>query len=99
MNITFMFTVFSPNTNPSIQDTPFHLTGTRQCNCSMLPCEDSAPSESDGGGEDSQNFIFYAVIGGVGGLIFLVVVVAVVYQCILLGMWFRRNHLNRDEEE
>ena len=43
--------------------------------------------------------MFYAVIGGVVGLILLVVGVAILYQCILLGIWYRQNHHNRDEEE
>ncbi len=72
------------------------IQGTKKCNCTG--CEESTGDDSHGEGDDEGLVIeiFYVVIGCVGGLIFVVVLVTVIYHCIMLGTWVNRR---RDVEE
>ena len=58
------------------------------------------PTDATGSdNSNTTNYIFYGVIGTVGGLILLVVCMAVIYQCTMLAAWARRSRHNDEEEE
>ena len=54
---------------------------------------------TDPGDSGTTSYIFYGVIGTVGGLILLVVCMAVIYQCTMLAAWGRRTRNQAEEEE
>lgn len=96
INIQFMITNSIAPAYRFLVGTKVTIRGSRRCNCTVA-CSPVATDTPTTPPSQGINYIFYIVIGCVGGLIFLVVMVTVMYHCILLGNWVKKPQDDTEE--